>query len=255
MEPLIVRLQENLKVRIYPYDVIGKYIFVDGVFEPREWEFVAHFLGRGMTVFDLGANLGQYTLLAAKCVGPTGIVHSFEPSSRMFGELLFNVELNSMSETCVLNNMAVSDRQGDARLSKYAPGGEVFGSLATQHRKSDDAITGYEQVETTTLDVYVHEKGISRVDFIKMDIEGAELLALQGAARLLSGRGAPAILVELADINAKGFAYRALDTWDFLVNLGYQMYSLGEEGRDLHVMERPHDFSVAANVVAVKRER
>jgi len=252
-KPLIASLRRDLKVRIHPQDVIGRYIYVDGIFETLEWEFVSSFLQSGMTVFDLGANIGQYTLLAAKSVGPTGRVHSFEPSHRMFDELCFNVDLNGMSQICVLNNVAISDRRGNAMLSKHAPGEEVFGSLAPQHRFVGRSVVGYEEVEITTLDEYVRENGISHVDFIKIDIEGAELLALRGAKQLLSGHDGPTILVELADVTTQGFGYRAFDIWDFLSDFGYRMYWPRAVECGLRAMERPCDFSVAANVVAMKR--
>ncbi len=252
-KPLIASLRADLKVRIHPQDVIGRYIYIDGVFETIESEFVRSLLQSGMTVFDLGANIGQYTLLAARSVGPTGKVHSFEPSRRMFDELCFNVGLNDMSQICVLNHVAISDRRGHALLSRHAPGEEVFGSLAPPHRSMDRSVVGYEEVETTTLDEYVRENGISHVDFMKVDIEGAELLALQGARQLLSGRDGPTILVELADVTAQSFGHHALDLWDFLSDFGYRMYWPGAVERGLRAMERPCDFSVAANVVARKR--
>jgi FkbM family methyltransferase len=250
--PVIAPLPKGLKARIYPHDVIGTYIFIDGVFERAEWEFADCFLKRGMTVFDLGANLGQYTLLAAASVGPAGRVHSFEPNGRMFSELLFNVDLNGLTAVCVLNRVAVSHTCGTARLSCYAPGGEVYSSLGTRQVASEARPMGYEEVVTTTLDAYIREQGIEHVDFMKIDIEGAEFWALQGARGLLSRRDAPLILVELADVNTEGFGYRAVETWDFLVDLGYQMYALESAGCGLRRMERPQDFSIAANVVAMK---
>jgi FkbM family methyltransferase len=251
---LITALGDDLRVRVYPRDVIGRYIFIDGVFERECWNFVKGFVRPGMVVFDLGANLGQYTLLSAKAVGPGGKVHSFEPSSSMFEELRFNIDLNDVSALCVANRLAVSDTRGIAWLSKHAPGGEVFDSLAPDHLSSQQKVTGYEKVETTTVDAYVRENDIPRVDFLKIDIEGAELPALRGARKLLSDGDAPTILVELADVTAQAFGYRALDTWDFLSDLGYRMYLPGGKC-DLRAMDRPSDFSVAANVVAVKQQK
>lgn len=249
--PLIVALGPDLRVRIYPKDVLGKYIYLDGVFEPECWNFVKGLLRPGMVVFDVGANLGQYTLLAAHCVGAQGHVHSFEPSQRIFTELQFNVELNGLSDRCVLNRLAVSDAPGTAKLSRYEEGAEVFGSLGV-HERSEADIVGYEEVKTLTLDGYMEQHGIGRVDFIKIDIEGAELLALKGASRLLLRKDAPTILLEMGDVNTDGFGYKACEIWDHLVNLGYRMYSIASRGHSLQEADRPADFSRTLNVVASK---
>lgn len=250
-KPIITRLDDGLRVRVYPHDIIGRYIFIEGVFLPAEWDFVKRYLKAGMTVLDLGANLGQYTLLAAKCVGPTGCVHSFEPSARMFEELEFNVSLNGLSETCILNNVAVSETSGTAALSVYERGQEVFGSLGVT-RREEGMIVGHEQVKTIRLDDYVVEQGLGRVDFMKIDIEGAELLALRGAENLLAGPHAPTILIEMADVNTKGFGYGAVEIWDYLVGSGYQMCALGATRGELEALDHPPVFSSDTNLVAVK---
>jgi FkbM family methyltransferase len=251
---VITSLGTDLKVRVYVHDVIGEHIYVDGCFEPYSWNFVRGFLKEGMVVFDLGANLGQYTLLAAQIVGETGGVHSFEPGSRMFDELKFNVFLNGLSRRCVLNNVAVSDVSGVANLSKYAPGSEVYSSLGS-HARREATVIGHEEVRTVMLDDYVKNAGIFRVDFMKIDIEGAELPALRGAENLLSGSEAPVILIELADVNTDGFGYKAVETWDYLEKLGYRFYDIGKHSMLSDPVQRPSSFIIAQDLIAVKETR
>lgn len=252
-KPMIVSLGEDLRVRIYPKDVLGKYIYIDGVFEPDCWDFVRGFLRPGMVVLDVGANLGQYTLLAANRVSPQGRVHSFEPSERIFRELQFNVELNRLSDRCTLNRLAVSDVPGVARLSRYEEGAEVFGSLGT-HKRCEANIIGYEEVRTVTLDQYVQENKIERVDFMKIDVEGAELLAFRGAKSLLSRDDAPTILLEMGDMNTEGFGYKSCDLWDYLESLGYRLYALGSRQETLRPASRPAQCRLTVNLVASKKE-
>jgi len=197
---LITKLNKDLRVRIYPHDVIGRDIYVHGLFEMAGCRFVPSFLEPGMVFVDVGANLGQYTLWAAKCIGKTGQVHSFEPSGRMFGELEFNVRLNGVSD----------------------------------------------------LDAYVKAQSIDHIDLVKMDIEGAELLALRGGREVLGRADAPVIVLELFDVNTAGFAYQALETWDYLEGFGYRMFEFDRRGRITGLAERPADFSVERNLVARK---
>jgi FkbM family methyltransferase len=203
-----------------------------------------------MVFFDLGANFGQYTVLAAERVGLTGKVYSFEPSARMYGELAFNVALNGLEDRCVLNNLALSDKRGSASLSRYEAGAEVYGSLGTQ-QWTNSRVVGYEEVVTTTLDSYVAEHRIGHVDLIKMDIEGAELLALRGGERLLRTEDAPAVVLEMVDKNAKGFGYSALEAWDFLDAIGYRLYSFNRRS-ELSRAVRPNDFQTGTNLLAIK---
>lgn len=251
-EAIITELGKNLKVRIYPHDVIGKDIYVNGVFERAETSFVMKHLQPGMVFFDVGANLGQYTLIGAQRVGITGQVHSFEPSNRMFGELQYNVGLNVFSDICTLNKMAVSDNEGTARLSVYEPGAEVYGSLGNQDWPHNKSVIGHEDVKTIALDTYVKARDIKHVDLIKIDIEGAELLAIRGACKLLNQPDAPTIVLEMADVNTDGFGYKATEIWDYLEDFGYRMYCFGKGGNIAGRAERPRDFTRAQNLVASK---
>jgi FkbM family methyltransferase len=250
--PVMAKLPHGLQVRIYPHDVIGRDIYVNGVFERAEARFVMGYLSPGMIFFDVGANLGQYTLLAARAVTMSGQVHSFEPSDRMFAELSFNVELNQLANTCRLNHVAVSDRTGMARLSQYQAGAEVFGSLGN-HRRDEASITGYVNVRTITLDSYVEEAGIAHIDLVKMDIEGAELLALRGASRSLSKGIIRAIVLEMSDINTRGFGYTPLDIWEYIESFGYRLHNFDTYGRISRMLEDPPDFSRDQNLVAMRR--
>lgn len=251
-KPIITRLGRSLKVRIYPHDVIGKAIYVNRVFEKAESRFVTKFLKPGLVFFDAGANLGQYTLLAARCVAIDGKVHSFEPSSRMFSELKYNVELNGISNICTLNNVAISDTEGTAKLSLYEPGAEVYCSLGAQHR-GNASIIGDEVVKTTTLDTYVEEKSIDHVDLIKMDIEGAELLALRGGEHLLSQAHAPVIVLEMSSKNTRGFGYTVLDIWEYLEHLRYAIYYFDRRGNICGLAEPPLGSPKRENFVAIKK--
>jgi len=243
---MIVNLKSGAKIRIYTHDVIGQAIYAKGAFEPDLFDFLSNFLKSGMVILDLGANIGQYTILAAQRVGPNGSVHSFEPCTRMFEELKFNIMLNNLEKLCTLNKIAISDKQGTAFLSTYKPGAEVYSSIGNHKRKEAKAL-GHEEVKTETIDNYRKVNNIKNVDFMKIDVEGAELLVLHGAKQLLSRPNSPVISLEFADINTQGFGYKALEIWDFLTGLGYKMYSL-----DMKITQKPNDFIEPCNLIAKK---
>jgi FkbM family methyltransferase len=156
-----------------------------GLVEPQDVRFFLSLLEPGMTVLDVGANIGMYTVLAARRVGPAGRVHAFEPTPAVAGSLLRNIALNAL-DNVVVNEAAVSDTAGVATLflgetcdrSSLAGGGTPV------------------QVEAVTLDGYLADCEVPKVDVVKMDVEGAEARALRGAGRLLAGEDAPVLMLE-----------------------------------------------------------
>ena len=226
--PLIVRIDKDLKARVWPGDVIGRSLYVEGFFERQEVQFIKRELQPGMVFFDIGANMGFYSLIAAKRVGDSGKVHSFEPNPRMFEELKYNIDLNGFTNV-KLNCLALADKTRVARLSRYERGKEVYCSLSNRSFPGANII-GYDDVQVETLYNYVKKIGINRIDLIKMDVEGAELMVLQGAQSLLES-GIPRIIIfELAKINVTGFGYHCEEVLDLLRGFGYAIYQFDIDG-------------------------
>ena len=150
---------------------------VFGVHEPTETQLVTDTVRPGDTVLDIGANIGYYTLILAKCVGEQGRVYAFEPDPSNFALLKKNVEANGYSNV-VLEQKAVSDRSGSIRL------------YLSQDHKADhrtyDSGDGreYLDVESVRLDEYFKDyQGL--IGFVKMDVQGAEAGVIEGARSLL----------------------------------------------------------------------
>jgi len=137
----------------------------------------------GMTVIDVGANVGTYTLIAASQVGPGGTVWTFEPAPRTFEICKLNVDLNGLQEHARLIRAAVSDRAGSAKLR--------HNTLFSAH-DDPNAI----EVETVTLDESIAPGG--RVDVVKIDAEGAEPLILRGMRRVIEDNPSIRIFMEFA---------------------------------------------------------
>jgi FkbM family methyltransferase len=127
----------------------------------------------GDIVFDIGANVGFYTLLASVLVGPTGKVFSFEPVRRNIVYLRKHLQLNSIRNVSVVE-CAISDRSGTA-LFDEGPSSSM-GCLSAM---------GSLSVATATLDELFSSAEISAPNYIKIDVEGAEAQVLAGAKRLL----------------------------------------------------------------------
>lgn len=171
----------------------------------------------GQIVIDLGANIGYYSVGAALLTGPSGSVHAFEPVPATFRQLEESVQINHLPNV-VINNLAVSDHPGTATIyvGGICPGSSSF---APNELSASEC-----EVNVTTLDDYVREQSLPSVDFIKMDIEGAEMLALLGMRDVLS-RFQPSILFEFNPPCLRRLGVQPEQVLKFLEDYGYSFYS------------------------------
>lgn len=154
-----------------------------GVYEPYETSLFRSLVNPGMVVVDIGANVGYYTVIAASRVGPGGRVIAFEPEPENYSCLERSIEQNHFSNT-TLHQQAVADRAGFLTLHLYDSNKGKHSLVKDVH---DAAGFSTEiRVPTVTLDEALSKLSVDRVDVIKMDIEGAESLALLGMSRALT---------------------------------------------------------------------
>jgi FkbM family methyltransferase len=143
-----------------------------GWYESDKQDLIANEVRPGSVFYDIGANVGFYSLLASKLVN-SGKVFAFEPSPRNIGFLKKHVELNQLRNVTVLET-ALGDKDGVMKFETESTG---FAGHLSDH--------GEITVRVTSLDALVTSGQIPPPDYIKMDIEGAEFLALQGASQTL----------------------------------------------------------------------
>ena len=243
---LTTQICEGVRIQYTPQGNISRDLYL-GQFEHDVIGFLSHYLKPGMIVFDVGANIGVYSLLSAKYVGEHGAVHAFEPTPETFAHLCTNVELNGFMHIC-LNQLAVAEKSGMSMLYLYEQNG--MNSLAAQDWTGKPL--GQVMVKTISLDEYVSAKDLPRVDLLKIDVEGAELSVLKGAYGLLSEANPPVVVCEFADKTTANFGYKAISIRDFLETIGYRFYRWNSKTGSL-ILEpkRPH-YKLYANLVCVK---
>jgi len=150
----------------------------DGVWEPDVTEAFLSLIKKGMTVLDIGANIGYFTLLAARAVGSEGKVYAFEPEPKNYALLCRNVQENGYTNVHTIRE-AVSDRVSTLRL--YLSSKHWAGHTLSDH----SANAGSVEVQTTSLDEFFKGR-TEKIDVIKVDVEGAEDLVLNGMTSILS---------------------------------------------------------------------
>jgi FkbM family methyltransferase len=194
----------------------------------------------GDVVFDVGANLGYYTVLFSHLAGPRGEVHAFEPVPATFERLRESLAREQRFPNARANRAAVGDREGSAVL--FQPGGDHGQASLARHAEGSwsagPAVSEHES-PLITLDGYARENGVRRIDFLKCDVEGAELAVLRGAAGLLELHH-PVLHLEVYPAWTRDFGYGPGEIADLARGLGYADLRLLRGGREEAV--RPGDL-------------
>lgn len=218
-------------------------------FENMEIKFVKRLLRRDMTVVDVGAHHGIYTLLASKSVGWHGRVVAIEPSPRECARLEKHLKLNRCSNV-ELMPCAAGEDPGDADLHVIEGFNDWYNSLRPPITAE---LAKTVRVPVRRLDDILSELGISKVDFMKLDVEGAELSVLYGALKLLKGNSRPAMLVEVQDVRTRRWGYAAREILQFLIRKDYQWFVIAAKGALFPISSGEETYD--ANLVALPMER
>jgi len=198
----------------------------------REVMLIRRLISPGDTILDIGANTGQLTWLFSRLAGTTGEVHAFEPLLASFKTLENNIQKQKLPSKIFLNQCALSDKGGLADI--YVPGDDYTQASLAIHSVSSwerESVVSSDCVQVTTLDEYLKKMGVQKVDFVKCDTEGAELLVLKGAISMLNQDKPPFVLLEIYGSWTKDFSYSPKDIFDFLSSEGgYEFIHLGRYG-------------------------
>lgn len=235
--------------RLVPKGAVAFDIWSGLRFERPELEFILKMLQPGMTFFDIGANAGVFSVAAGKAMREgQGSIYAFEPCPATFAILEKNLQENELAGVhaqCV----ALSERSGAASLYVNAAMKDGLNSLEDPSHGDADVV-GTVPVRVTTLDEFIVEHDIPRVELMKVDVEGAELLVFRGARGLLARANAPLILYEGYSWCTTGFHYHPVEIMWLLETFGYEIFVLdAASGR---VRQRNPGESYDHMVVAIK---
>ena len=190
-ETKIVQYDSDINMQLHLSDFIQQQIFFLGFYDFAGISYLKKNLQEGDVFFDIGANVGSFSLIASKQVQSAGKVYAFEPVHQTFKQLTYNYSLNQFTQTTLIRK-AVANKNGQIELNVSDQSNTGMSSILNH-----DAENGkIEIVPCITLDDFVVENKISTINLIKMDIEGAEYLALQGMSHILQ-HIRPDIMVEL----------------------------------------------------------
>jgi FkbM family methyltransferase len=181
-------------------------------FEPDVRSAIRRVTAPGMTVFDIGANVGAHTLLFSSLVGPTGRVVAFEPTEFAFTKLQKNVSLNPE-----LGVEAVRVALADHTAAQQAV------NLRSSWQTNGSTMSGTSTVDFVRLDEWADQRGVAHVDVIKLDVDGYEHSVIAGGLETIT-RSRPVLIIEAT---GQHFGNPESNPFEVLRSLGYGLWDIG----------------------------
>lgn len=201
---------------------------INGVYEEFQTSIVKEKVKKGDIILDIGANIGYYTLIFAKLVGENGKVYAFEPDPTNFAILKKNVEINEYKNV-ILIPKAVSNENTKVKL------------YLSENNKGDHRIFDlhdgrkFVEVESVKLDDYFKDYS-GKINFIKMDIQGAEGRAVLGMCDLLNRNKNVKIISEFWPVGLKQFGIEPLEYLKLFLKQGFNIYIINEKQKKIELM-------------------
>ncbi len=241
LRPKVVTLPSGVRIWCYRNSVQSSLaVYCRGLPEFDDMVFMLRYLRPGDGFIDVGANVGLWTLLAAKRVGQRGKIEAFEPDRCSAQRLRDNVILNGFFWVRV-HEVAATNRPG---IGQFVSGKDALSELVEDAKERNDTC----QVECVRLDDALH----GDYALAKLDIEGAEPLALEGAERLLSNRNPPVWIVEING-KCRRFGVSEEELAARLRRKGYRMGIFDAERGEFDWRDAP--WRVRANCLIIAEEK
>ena len=192
--PMVVR-RGGLLWEVNPHDEICRALLWSGSYESRDMDVVKGCLHEGAVVLDVGANIGIYSIMASKFLRGNCSIYALEPNPPVYQTLCRNIDRNKVAGI-VPCKIALGDKKGVEILATCSS------NTGVSYVQPEGSRDGGTVIEVTTLNDFVAEKQIKRIDFMKVDVEGYEAMFLKGGLKTLKAMNA-VIMIEICPHNLK----------------------------------------------------
>jgi len=247
-EELLTITKDGRKFIVNPAPHSYEKVYFLGEYEPDVTEIISKIVKKGDVCLDIGANIGWYATLLQKLVGASGQVYAFEPVPKTFSLLSRNVELNSKSGNVFVNNIALGETEKEVEIY-------LFDNLPDGHASLEKGgKNGFQTFNARlfTLDSFIEKNKIGEINFIKADIEGAELTMLKGASKVFKQSRPPILEIEMALETTREFGYLPNDLIEFINGQrDYDFYRIDEKTIQLKKIKSFDRDDIGANVLCV----
>jgi FkbM family methyltransferase len=240
------RLHGNFYMLLNPTEHIQRQLFWYGYYEKELGDLLKKIVKPGDVFLDLGANIGYFSLLAANNL-PSVKVISFEPVAGLFQNMNDNISLNRIRNITTVN-AAVGEMSGEKELFVSAQDNLGMSSFHQPENYSGKK----ERVKVETIDDWFKTSGLSKIDIIKLDIEGSELAALKGMKEVLQ-KQKPVLIVEINPETLSMFNLQPSDICDYLRQLNFEGFLILEDSGLEHLNQQ--EIGQITNVLFIHNEK
>jgi FkbM family methyltransferase len=210
-------------------DMTQETILLEDAWDPSLTDLVRKTLDPQAVFIDVGANVGYFTLLASTCVGDSGRVLSIEPNPPVAEQLRLNVERSNLSNV-IIEQTLCTDSLESYTQTLYLPDQSQLGKASIS--KSNAGGVESVEVRSSTVDQLIRNHRLQNVTFVKIDVEGAELMVLRGMTETLR-QLRPIIVLELEPHLLTQLGTTREEVIDFLSGFSYSTESLGSHANYL----------------------
>lgn len=240
------RLHNNFYMLLNPTEHIQQQLFWYGHYEKELGELLKKIVRPGDVFLDLGANIGYFSLLVA-INSPFANIISFEPVKDLFQNMNDNISLNNLKNISTIN-AAAGEISEEKDLLISTPDNSGMSSF----RQPENYSGKKERVKVVPIDEWFKTSGLSKIDIIKLDIEGSELAALKGMKDVLQ-KQRPILIVEVNPETLSMFNLRPSDIYDYLKQLNFEGFLILDNGRFTRLSQP--EINQTTNVLFIHREK
>lgn len=216
-----IKVINKIKMFLTLKDWVQQHLFIYGYYELAESGFWINLVKNKKVIFDIGANVGYFSLLALKNISnESGLIYAFEPVSHTFDRAKYNIELNKF-KNINLYKIALTDKKGKLEINV---GDEKNWGMSSINKHN--YLSGKTEIaDAETVDGFIEKNKITALNLVKIDVEGSEFLVLKGMINSLSELR-PIILIEVLDINLNTASTTKEQVFGFLLERNYKAYKI-----------------------------
>ncbi len=240
------RLYNNFYMLLNPTEHIQQQLFWYGCYEKELGDLLKKMLRANDVFIDIGANIGYFSLLSAN-ISPSVKVISFEPVKALFEKLNENISINDNKNILTIN-AAIGEVNEQREL--FLSDTDNLGMSSFQQPENYSGRK--EKVQVMVFDDWFKTSGLTKIDLIKLDIEGSELAALKGMSAVLE-KQKPSLIVEINPETLSLFSLTPLDIYNYLNQFNFDRFLISENGRLEHL--NSNEINQTVNVLFIHMDK
>lgn len=233
----ILKDDHGVRFVLYPWDQPQALQFIHRSFDTADFRAISQLVQAGDITFDVGANVGEYSVLLSRQCGAAGQVWAFEPVPDTYWRLRETLALNRCGNVTPVQ-AAVSDKSGTVRMNLFEPQYSAWNTMGMPEMVTPQGkrVSPANSVDVAcrTLDEFCHSERIEKINFLKVDVEGFEQAAFLGAAQLLRERRIDFVCFEISQAPLKGAGGSSRSLFEVLEGFGYFAYRFDATNGSFH---------------------